>query len=230
MNGTSEVSSQEGGPWRKHENMSSQQTSLMASPTLGKPKQGAWIPASWRPDKGPFLLYTMPHCALLWGEQCSPQPGDAEDKGPICEDHPHLKSSTQVTPDGRAVLPHLLSPEQLPHPDRDPGKLGLAWGEGAGFSQFSLSSCAGPYQTPCLNNRSGGAGCWFLLEGPESKAWARVCVPLIPKAVSPLGTCFRAGGLPGCGRCLHHPRQYLLQVPLQSWVPKGGFSWERKRN
>lgn len=153
--------------------MSSQQTSLMASPTLGKPKQGARSPASWRPDKGPFLLCTMPHCALLWGEQCSPQPGDAEDKGPICEDHPHLKSSTQVPPDGRAVLPHLLSPEQLPHPDRDLGKLGLAWGEGAGSSQFSLNSCAGPYQALCLNNRNGGCWVWDLMEGPGSKAWAR---------------------------------------------------------
>lgn len=45
--------------------MSPQQNALMASPTLGKPGEGAWSPASWILDKGPFLLYTMPHCALL---------------------------------------------------------------------------------------------------------------------------------------------------------------------
>lgn len=63
--------------------MSSPPSSPMASPTLGKPGEGAWSPASWMLDKAPFLLYTMPHCALLWGEQCNSGQGKLRTKGPL---------------------------------------------------------------------------------------------------------------------------------------------------
>lgn len=63
--------------------MSSQQTSSMASPTLGKPGQGARSPASWRLDKGPLsVLHNAPLSSAL-GRTMQLWPGEAEDKGPF---------------------------------------------------------------------------------------------------------------------------------------------------
>ena len=73
--------------------MSSKQTSLVASPTLGRPEEGAQSRGAGGWTRGPFLLCTMSHCALLGGTmQC--QPGEAEDKGPFVL-RPHLKGSAR---------------------------------------------------------------------------------------------------------------------------------------
>ena len=84
--------------------MSSKKTSLVASPTLGRPEEGAQSPGSWRLDKGPFsALHNVPLCPSGVGGQCSAGQGRLRTKGPLWL-HPHLKGSARVPPGSSADL------------------------------------------------------------------------------------------------------------------------------
>ncbi|XP_070218699.1 uncharacterized protein [Bos mutus] len=96
--------------------MSSKKPSLVASPTLGRPEEGAQSPGSWRLDKGPFsALHNVPLCPSEGGGTMQRWPGEAEDKGPFVAPSPperqcpgsHLAAAQPSSPPAPALLPLL---------------------------------------------------------------------------------------------------------------------------
>ena len=117
--------------------MSSKKPSLVASPTLGRPEEGAQSPGSWRLDKGPFsALHNVPLCPSEGGGTMQRWPGEAEDKGPFVAPSPperqcpgsHLAAAQPSSPPAPALLPLLGALSE------DPGRLRQAWARAAGLS------------------------------------------------------------------------------------------------
>lgn len=105
--------------------MSSKKNSLVASPTLGRPREGP-EPRELGWTRGPFLLCTMSHCALERG-QCMPGQGRLRTKSPLSPSPPE-RHSAWVPPDSSVAL---LAPGPCAAPHADPsvrtqGPLGLS--------------------------------------------------------------------------------------------------------
>lgn len=154
--------------------MSSKKPSLVASPTLGRPEEGAQSPGSWRLDKGPFsALHNVPLCPSEGGGQCSAGQGRLRTKGPLWL-HPHLKGSARG-PTWQQRSPPCPRPLRCSHcSERSVRTQGCSGRLGPGpLDSPSLppDGCVGSWPTAGGDKAGWGkCGMWVPVEGPGSKA------------------------------------------------------------